>query len=191
MKLLMIDNYDSFVYNLVQYLGESGMKIFVRRNDRITIVEIERLNPAGIVISPGPGIPEDAGICCDLVEYFAGRIPILGICLGHQVIARTFGAGIVRAEKIVHGKVSKVFHNGGVLFQGIENPFSAGRYHSLIVEKKGLPECLRITAWTEDGTIMGVAHKRYVIEGLQFHPESILTASGKQILNNFIKRSML
>lgn len=191
MKLLMIDNYDSFVYNLVQYLGESGMKIFVRRNDRITIVEIERLNPAGIVISPGPGIPEDAGICCDLVEYFAGRIPILGICLGHQVIARTFGAGIVRAEKIVHGKVSKVFHNGGVLFQGIENPFSAGRYHSLIVEKKGLPACLRITAWTEDGTIMGVAHKRYVIEGLQFHPESILTASGKQILNNFIKRSML
>jgi len=185
--ILMIDNYDSFTYNLVQYLGELGQKVLVYRNDALNINDIKRLNPEKIVISPGPGRPEDAGISCEVIRQFSGKIPILGVCLGHQAIGYVFGAKIVGAKKLMHGKTSKIYHNKKDIFKGIANPFLATRYHSLLVEKKSLPDCLEITAFTVDNEIMGLKHKTYPVWGVQFHPESILTKSGKQILDNFIK----
>lgn len=185
--IFLIDNYDSFVYNLAQFLGELGAKILVKRNDKIEIKEIEKLKPEAIIISPGPGRPEDSGICTKVISYFAGKIPILGVCLGHQAIAYAFGGKIIRSNKIVHGKASNIFHDGESIFRGIKNPFPATRYHSLIVKKESLPDCLELSAWTEDGLIMGMRHKKYNTEGIQFHPESILTNVGKDILNNFIK----
>jgi anthranilate synthase/aminodeoxychorismate synthase-like glutamine amidotransferase len=183
----MIDNYDSFTYNLVQYLGELGQLVKVFRNDTLTIDEIKKLNPAKIVISPGPGRPEDAGISCQLIRQFCGKIPILGVCLGHQAIGYVFGAKIVGAKKLMHGKTSKIYHNKKDIFKGIPNPFLATRYHSLLVERKSLPDCLEITASTSENEIMGLKHQLYPVWGVQFHPESILTKSGKQILDNFIK----
>ncbi len=185
--ILMIDNYDSFTYNLVQYLGELGAEVIVFRNDRITIPEIERLNPERIVISPGPCTPREAGISIEVIKHFAGKVPILGVCLGHQAIGAAFGGRIVRAKNLMHGKTSLIYHDGKTIFEGIPNPFEATRYHSLVIEKESLPQELVITAWTEDGEIMGVRHKRYVIEGLQFHPESILTKHGHDILRNFLR----
>ena len=185
--ILMIDNYDSFTYNLVQYLGELGQLVKVFRNDTLTIDEIKKLNPAKIVISPGPGRPEDAGISCQLIRQFCGKIPILGVCLGHQAIGYVFGAKIVGAKKLMHGKTSKIYHNKKDIFKGIPNPFLATRYHSLLVERKSLPDCLEITASTSENEIMGLKHQLYTVWGVQFHPESILTKSGKQILDNFIK----
>ncbi len=185
--ILMIDNYDSFTYNLVQYLGELGQEVKVFRNDALAIKDIKQLNPAKIVISPGPGRPEDAGISCEVIREFAGKIPILGVCLGHQAIGYVFGGKIVNAAKLMHGKTSKIYHNKKDIFKGITNPFLATRYHSLLVERKSLPECLEITAQTRENEIMGLKHKAYPVWGVQFHPESILTKSGKQILDNFIK----
>lgn len=185
--ILMIDNYDSFTYNLVQYLGELGQEVKVFRNDALTVRDIKKLNPAKIVISPGPGRPEDAGISCEVVRELAGKIPILGVCLGHQAIGYVFGGKIVGAKKLMHGKTSKIYHNKKDIFQGIPNPFLATRYHSLLVERKSLPDCFEITAQTKENEIMGLKHKEYPVWGVQFHPESILTKSGKQILDNFIR----
>jgi len=185
--ILMIDNYDSFTYNLVQYFGELGQTVKVYRNDVLTVNEIKKINPDKIVISPGPGRPENAGITCALIREFAGEIPILGVCLGHQAMGYVFGGKIVGAKKLMHGKTSKVYHNKKDIFKNIPNPFIATRYHSLLVEKKSLPACLEITASTQEGEIMGLKHKDYAVWGLQFHPESILTKSGKAILDNFIK----
>jgi len=182
----MIDNYDSFTYNLVQYLGELGEDLKVFRNDRIKIKEIEDLAPKRIVISPGPGTPEQAGISKEVIKHFAGKIPILGVCLGHQAIAEVFGAKVVRAQNIMHGKTSMVHHDGKTIFKGLPNPFCATRYHSLIVEKESLPESLMLTAWTKDGEIMGIRHRTHILEGVQFHPESILTDEGKKLLANFL-----
>jgi len=184
--ILMIDNYDSFTYNLVQYLGELGANIKVFRNDKITINKIKKLRPERIVISPGPGRPEDAGISCNVIRAFAGKIPILGVCLGHQCLGFVYGSHIIGAKKLMHGKTSIIYHNRKGIFHGIPNPFQATRYHSLIVEKKTLPECLEITAWTKENEIMGLKHKRYPLWGVQFHPESILTKVGKDILANFL-----
>ncbi len=184
--ILMIDNYDSFTYNLVQYLGELGQSVKVFRNDKITVTRVKSLRPKRIVISPGPGRPEDAGISCELIKELAGRTPILGVCLGHQAIGYCFGGRIVGARKLMHGKASLIYHNNDVIFKGIPNPFEATRYHSLIVDKKTLPKCLQITAWTKEGEIMGLKHKEFPLWGVQFHPESILTKSGKDILNNFL-----
>lgn len=185
--LLMIDNYDSFTYNLVQYLGELGEDIRVFRNDKITLEGIEKLNPELIVISPGPCTPKEAGVSVEAVRHFGGRIPLLGVCLGHQSIGAAFGGEIIRAPRLMHGKTSLVHHDGKTIFSGIENPFEATRYHSLLIRKETLPDCLEITAWTDDGEIMGVRHKEFIIEGVQFHPESILTKVGKDILRNFLK----
>ncbi len=185
--ILMIDNYDSFTYNLVQYLGELGQQVLVYRNDALAIKDIKKLNPDKIVISPGPGRPEDAGLSCEIIREFGGKIPILGVCLGHQAIGYVFGGKITGAKKLMHGKTSKIYHNKKDIFKNIPNPFLATRYHSLLVEKKSLPACLEITATTRDDEIMGLKHKAYPIWGVQFHPESILTKSGKQILDNFIK----
>jgi len=185
--ILMIDNYDSFTYNLVQYLGELGQVVKVFRNDALTLQEIKKINPSKIVISPGPGRPEDAGISCDVIKEFAGVIHILGVCLGHQAIGYVFGGKIVQAQKLMHGKTSKIYHNIKGIFKGIPNPFLATRYHSLLVERKSLPHCLEVIAETKEKEIMGLKHKSYPIWGVQFHPESILTKSGKQILDNFIK----
>jgi anthranilate synthase component II len=185
--VLMIDNYDSFTFNLVQYLGELGAKVETFRNDKISLDQIKRRPPAKIVISPGPGRPEDAGISVDLIKEFAGAIPILGVCLGHQAIGYAYGARIVIASKIMHGKTSLVYHAKKDIFKGIANPFEATRYHSLLVDKNTLPECLAVTAWTKEGEIMGLAHKQYPVWGVQFHPESILTRAGKDILANFLK----
>ncbi|MBI4653762.1 MAG: aminodeoxychorismate/anthranilate synthase component II [Nitrospirae bacterium] len=185
--LLMIDNYDSFTYNLVQYLGELGEDIRVFRNDKITIPEIEELNPDRIVISPGPCTPKEAGISINAIKRFAGKIPILGVCLGHQSIGAAFGGDIINAPRLMHGKTSMIFHDGKTIFQGLSNPFEATRYHSLIIKRETLPECLEITAWTDMDEIMGVRHKEYVIEGVQFHPESILTKVGKDLLRNFLR----
>ncbi len=185
--LLMIDNYDSFTYNLVQYFGELGEEVIVFRNDRITIPEIEKIKPDRIVISPGPCTPKEAGISIEVIKYFKDKVPILGVCLGHQAIGAAFGGRIVRAKNLMHGKTSMIFHDGKTIFEGIPSPFEATRYHSLVIEKETLPEELIITAWTEDGEIMGVRHKRYIIEGVQFHPESILTKHGHDILKNFLK----
>ena len=183
----MIDNYDSFTYNLVQYLGELGAKVKVFRNDKITVEEIKALQPGKIVISPGPGRPEGAGISCATIEAFAGKIPILGVCLGHQCLGYAYGGKIIQAKKLMHGKTSKIYHNRKTIFTGIPNPFEATRYHSLVVEKKSLPKCLEITAWTKDGEIMGLKHDKYPLWGVQFHPESILTKVGKDLLANFLK----
>jgi anthranilate synthase/aminodeoxychorismate synthase-like glutamine amidotransferase len=185
--ILMIDNYDSFTYNLVQYLGELGQNIKVVRNDKITIERIKRLKPERIVISPGPGRPEDAGISCEVIREFSGKIPILGVCLGHQAIGYVYGGRIINAKKLMHGKTSLIYHNQKTIFQGLLNPFEATRYHSLIVEKKSLPNCLEIIAWTKDDEIMALKHKNYPVWGVQFHPESILTKVGKGILANFLK----
>lgn len=185
--LLMIDNYDSFTYNLVQYLGELGEDIRVFRNNRITIKEIEDMSPQRIVISPGPCTPKEAGISVETIRHFAGRLPILGVCLGHQSIGAAFGGEIIRAPRLMHGKTSLIHHDGKKLFDDLPNPFEATRYHSLLIRRESMPDCLEITAWTEEGEIMGVRHKDFVIEGVQFHPESILTLAGKDLLKNFLK----
>lgn len=185
--LLMIDNYDSFTYNLVQYLGELGEDIKVFRNDKISVHEAERLSPERIVISPGPCTPKEAGISVELIRYFSGRIPILGVCLGHQSIGEAFGGDIVRAARLMHGKTSVINHDGKTIFEGLPNPFEATRYHSLLIKKETLPDCLEITAWTDVGEIMGVRHRELIVEGVQFHPESILTTVGKDLLRNFLK----
>jgi anthranilate synthase/aminodeoxychorismate synthase-like glutamine amidotransferase len=186
--ILVIDNYDSFTYNLVQYLQELGQKVSVFRNDKITIDEIGKLRPDKILISPGPGGPPDAGISCDVIREFSGKIPLLGVCLGHQCIGFTYGGRIKIAHKIMHGKTSLIYHNRRELFHNIPNPFEATRYHSLLVENKGFPSCLEITAWTKDKEIMGLRHKQYPVWGVQFHPESILTRAGKDILANFLRQ---
>ncbi|MDP2941549.1 MAG: aminodeoxychorismate/anthranilate synthase component II [Candidatus Omnitrophota bacterium] len=186
--ILMIDNYDSFTYNLVQYLGALGQKVQVFRNDKISLEKIKRLRPAKIVISPGPGRPEDAGISCRLIKEFAGKIPILGVCLGHQAIGFVYGGKIVGAKKLMHGKTSLIYHNRREIFKNIPNPFVATRYHSLLVERKTLPECMEVTAWTKEREIMGLKHKQYPLWGVQFHPESILTKAGMDILANFLKQ---
>jgi anthranilate synthase/aminodeoxychorismate synthase-like glutamine amidotransferase len=185
--LLMIDNYDSFTYNLVQYFGELGEKILVYRNDKITIEKIKKINPERIVISPGPGTPLDAGISNEVIKNFYKKIPILGVCLGHQCIGYVFGGKIMQAKKLMHGKTSKIYHNGKDIFKGIKNPFIATRYHSLVVQKKSFPKDLQITAYSERKEIMGLKHKKYKTFGVQFHPESILTKEGKSILKNFLK----
>lgn len=185
--ILLIDNYDSFVYNLAQFLGELGAKIQVRRNDKTSIKEIEELNPTSIIISPGPGTPKDSGISPEVILHFKEKIPIMGVCLGHQTIGEVFGGKVIRANNILHGKTSKIHHDGKTIFENIENPFTATRYHSLIVERKSLPDCFTLSAWTEDNTVMGIRHKKYNIEGVQFHPESVLTEVGMEILKNFIK----
>ncbi|MGE5239583.1 MAG: anthranilate synthase component II [Chloroflexota bacterium] len=185
--LLMIDNYDSFTYNLVQYLGELGEHVTVFRNDKISISDIGHMKPERIVISPGPCTPREAGISIDVIRHFAGRIPILGVCLGHQSIGAAYGGEIVRAPHLMHGKTSLIHHDGKTVFRGLPNPFQATRYHSLVIKRDSLPSCLDITAWTEDGTIMGVRHKEFLLEGVQFHPESILTKAGKDLLRNFLK----
>ena len=187
--ILVIDNYDSFVYNLVQYLGELNPDIKVFRNDKITLSEIEKSNPTHIVISPGPCTPKEAGISVKLVKHFSGRIPILGVCLGHQSIGAAFGGKIVHAKKLMHGKTSLIYHDGKTIFKGLNNPFEATRYHSLLVEKKSLPKCFEISAWTKDGEIMGLRLKntKKPVEGIQFHPESILTKPGKKLLKNFLE----
>lgn len=185
-RVLMVDNYDSFTYNLVQYLGELGADLTVYRNDRITLDEIEELCPDRIVISPGPGVPSNAGISISLVRRFSGRIPVLGVCLGHQAIGEAFGGRVVRAETLMHGKTSWIHHEGDSIFVGLDSPFEATRYHSLIVERGNLPDCLLVNAWTEDGIIMGFRHFEYPIFGVQFHPESIMTRMGKKLLENFL-----
>ncbi|MDQ8191176.1 aminodeoxychorismate/anthranilate synthase component II [Roseibacillus persicicus] len=184
--LLVIDNYDSFTYNLVQYFGELGAEMKVIRNDELTLDEIEALAPDKIVISPGPCTPNEAGVSVGVVQRFGGKIPILGVCLGHQSIAQAFGGDVVRAERLMHGKTSMMHHEGGSVFANLPEPFEATRYHSLIVKKDTLPECLEITAWTDEGEIMGLKHKDFEIHGVQFHPESILTAEGKKLLGNFL-----
>ncbi len=185
--ILMIDNYDSFTYNLVQYLGELGAEVQVRRNDAITLDEIAALAPAAIVISPGPCTPNEAGISVPLIRRFAGHIPILGVCLGHQSIGAAFGGEVVRAARIMHGKTSPIEHDGRTIFEGLSNPFDATRYHSLIVRRETLPSCLEVSAWTKEGEIMGIRHRQQPIEGIQFHPESILTLEGKPLLRNFLR----
>ena len=186
--LLVIDNYDSFTYNLVQYLGELGQTVEVRRNNRVTIDEIENsLRPERIVISPGPGTPDDAGITLDVIAHFSGKIPVLGVCLGHQAIGQAFGGKVIRAPELMHGKASRVSHDGKTIFAGVTDPFLAGRYHSLIVEKESLPDSLEISARTAEDIIMGLRHRELKVEGVQFHPESILTSEGKQLLANFLK----
>ena len=197
----MIDNYDSFTYNLVQYFGELDEDVRVYRNDKITVKEIEKLKPDKIVISPGPCDPEKAGVSVDVIKTFAGKIPILGVCLGHQSIGYAYGAKIVRAARLMHGKTSPIYHDGKTIFKGIKNPFEATRYHSLLIKKETLPSCLEISAWTKEGEIMGVRYKdksqesgvrsqeKMILEGVQFHPESILTKAGKDILRNFLELS--
>lgn len=191
--LLMIDNYDSFTYNLVQYFGELGEEVHVYRNDKITLDEIEKLVPDHIVISPGPCTPNEAGISIDVIDKFKGKIPILGVCLGHQSIGQAFGGRVVHAKNIMHGKTSEIHHNNTDIFKGLDEPFIATRYHSLVVEKESLPDCFEITAWTNSndgsmGEIMGIRHKEYPVTGVQFHPESILTAYGHELLKNFLEQ---
>ncbi|MEK7813249.1 MAG: aminodeoxychorismate/anthranilate synthase component II [Candidatus Desantisbacteria bacterium] len=201
--ILLIDNYDSFTYNLVQYLGEisaeaplaeeaplverTPQSLIVRRNDKISLDEIRDMQPDAIIISPGPGTPKEAGISVDVIKKFAGKIPILGVCLGHQSIGYAFGGKIIQAKQLMHGKTSRIYHDNQKIYEKIENPFMATRYHSLAIDRDALPECLSITAWTDDGEIMGVRHKEYDVEGVQFHPESILTEAGKNLLRNFIR----
>jgi para-aminobenzoate synthetase component 2 len=187
--ILVIDNYDSFTYNLVQYLGELGEEVVVHRNDEIDLAGIEQLKPSHILISPGPCTPNEAGISLSLIDHFKGIIPIFGVCLGHQSIGQAFGGEIIRAEKLMHGKTSQIEHDGKTIFADIPSPFTATRYHSLIVRKESLPDCLEISAVTAEGEIMGLRHKEYAIEGVQFHPESIITDNGMQILRNFLKRT--
>ena len=185
--ILVIDNYDSFTYNLVQYLGELGADVVVRRNDQVSVEEIAtQLTPEKIVISPGPGIPDHAGVTLATIKNFAGTFPILGVCLGHQAIGQSFGARVIRAEHCVHGKASEITSDGRTIFKGIDNPFTAGRYHSLVVDPKSVPGCLEVSAITSNGVIMGIRHRDLQVEGVQFHPESILTRQGKQLLENFL-----
>ncbi|HEY1659393.1 MAG TPA: aminodeoxychorismate/anthranilate synthase component II [Candidatus Sulfotelmatobacter sp.] len=190
--IFVLDNYDSFTYNLVQYLGELGAKVEVRRNDQVTVSDVEAMRPERIVISPGPCTPQDAGISIELIRHFAGKVPILGVCLGHQAIGEAFGGKVVRAPHLMHGKTSAVVHDGKTIFRNLPDPMTATRYHSLIVEEKGLPSELEISAWTteKDGTrtIMGLRHKKFVVEGVQFHPESVLTDSGKKLVENFLSQ---
>lgn len=187
MKVLLVDNYDSFTYNLVQYFGELGADVQVERNDAITIEQIRALAPQAIVISPGPCTPNEAGISMDVIRELAGQFPILGVCLGHQSIGQVFGGRVVRAPRVMHGKVSKIFHDEKGLFAGVENPFIATRYHSLVIAPESLPDCLEVTAKTWEDEIMGVRHKKLRVEGVQFHPESIMTTAGKALLANFLK----
>lgn len=184
--LLFIDNYDSFTYNIVQYFAELRQEVAVRCNDDITLEEIEALNPQYLVIGPGPCSPKEAGISVEAMRHFAGRLPIMGVCLGHQTIGEAFGGDVVRAKTLMHGKVSPVSHSGKGMFKGLPNPVTCTRYHSLVIERGTLPDCLEITAWTEDGEIMGVRHKEYAVEGVQFHPEALLTERGHDMLNNFL-----
>ncbi len=185
--LVVIDNYDSFTYNLVQYFGELGAEMKVLRNDAVTVEQLRELNPSRICISPGPCTPNEAGISCEVIETFAGSVPIFGVCLGHQSIGQVFGGEVVRAEQLMHGKTSMIHHEGKSVFKGLSNPFEATRYHSLIVKKETLPDCLEVTAWTDDGIIMGLKHKELNVHGVQFHPESILTDEGKDLLKNFLE----
>ena len=191
--ILVIDNYDSFTYNLVQYLGELGdglpaaRAIEVARNDRITIEEIEGLAPERIVLSPGPCTPDDAGVTLDVIRHFAGKVPLLGVCLGHQAMGQAFGGRVVRAPYLMHGKTSQILHDGRTVFEGVENPFTATRYHSLIVDRASVPPMLEVSATTSDGLVMGLRHREFICEGVQFHPESIMTAAGKRLLGNFLK----
>jgi len=184
--ILMIDNYDSFTYNLVQFLGELGEELKVFRNDKITLEQIEALKPDHILVSPGPCTPNEAGISLQVIEKFSGKIPILGVCLGHQSIAQAFGGKVVRAERLMHGKTSPIHHDGKTIFSGLPSPFTATRYHSLIADKASLPDCLEISAWTEEGEIMAIRHKTLPVEGVQFHPESIMSEHGKELLANFV-----
>ena len=184
--LLMIDNYDSFTYNLVQYFGELGADVQIHRNDKISLQEIEEMKPQRIVISPGPCTPNEAGVSIKVIKQFSGRVPILGVCLGHQSIGQAFGGRIVRAKTLMHGKTSMIHHKDTGVFKGLENPLQATRYHSLVIERESLPDCLQVTAWTDDDEIMGVRHKTLDVEGVQFHPESILTDQGHELLANFL-----
>jgi anthranilate synthase/aminodeoxychorismate synthase-like glutamine amidotransferase len=184
--LVVIDNYDSFTYNLVQYFGELGVEMKVFRNDAVTVEELRDLQPTRICVSPGPCSPKEAGISCEAIREFGEELPVLGVCLGHQSIGQVYGGEVIRAAELMHGKTSMIHHDGGSVFKGLPNPFEATRYHSLIVKRENLPDCLEITAWTEDGVIMGLKHKTLNVHGVQFHPESILTSSGKQILQNFL-----
>ena len=185
--LLMIDNYDSFTYNLVQYFAELGEDVVVHRNDEITVGQIEKMNPQHIVVSPGPCTPNEAGVSVAVIQHFAGKIPLLGVCLGHQSIGQAFGGKIVHARQLMHGKTSLIHHHNTSVFTGLPNPFTATRYHSLVIERESLPDCLEITAWTDDGEIMGVRHKTLPVHGVQFHPESILTEYGHDMLKNFLQ----
>ncbi|GMR65701.1 MULTISPECIES: aminodeoxychorismate/anthranilate synthase component II [unclassified Bacillus (in: firmicutes)] len=185
--ILMIDNYDSFTFNLVQFLGELGQELVVKRNDEVTISDIENMKPDFLMISPGPCSPNEAGVSMEVIQHFAGKIPIFGVCLGHQSIAQVFGGEVVRAERLMHGKTSLMHHDGKTIFLDIPNPFTATRYHSLIVKKETLPDCLEVTSWTEEEEIMGLRHTTLPIEGVQFHPESIMTSHGKELLQNFIR----
>ncbi len=185
-RVLVIDNYDSFVYNLVQYLGELGAEPLVHRSDELTLDEIAALDPDAVLISPGPGRPEDAGLSNAVIEQFAGRRPVLGVCLGHQCLGQVYGGDVVRAPEIMHGKTSLIRHNGTGVFAGLPDPFEATRYHSLIVDRASVPDVLEVTAWTDDGIVMGLRHRELPVEGVQFHPESILTASGHDLLRNFL-----
>jgi len=188
MRVLLIDNYDSFTYNLVQYLGELGAEIEVRRNDAVTVREVEGdIRPDRVVISPGPGTPDEAGITLELIGALSGYVPVLGVCLGHQAIGQIFGGRVVRGPEPVHGKPAEICHDGRTIFEGLEYRFPAARYHSLVVEREGLPDCLEVSATTPDGIIMGLRHRRLKVEGVQFHPESILTTEGKRLLANFLK----
>ena len=188
--LLLIDNYDSFTYNLFQYLSELGQEVLVARNDKITIEEIEKLKPERIVVSPGPSTPQRAGISNDVIRRFGPRLPLLGVCLGHQCIGHVYGGTVGRAKAVMHGKSSLVHHKGEGVLAGLPNPFSAIRYHSLAVSPEGLPDCLEVTAWTDDGTIMGLRHRQHPVEGVQFHPESFMTPVGKDLLKNFLKKGL-
>ena len=185
--LLFIDNYDSFTYNIVQYFGELGQEVLVRSNDGITLEEIAALAPQYLVIGPGPCSPKEAGVSVEAIRYFAGRLPVLGVCLGHQAIGEAFGGRVVRAQELMHGKVSPVYHNNGGVFANLPNPVTCTRYHSLAVERASLPDCLEISAWTQDGEIMGLRHKEYAVEGVQFHPEGLLTEHGHDMLANFLR----
>lgn len=184
--ILMIDNYDSFTYNLVQYLGELGEELTIKRNDEISIGEIGQMMPEFLMISPGPCTPNEAGISLEAIKAFSGKIPVFGVCLGHQSIAQVYGGQVVQAERLMHGKTSNVFHDGKSIFKGLPNPFPATRYHSLIVKKETLPDCLEVSAWTAEGEIMAIRHKELPVEGVQFHPESIMTTAGKELLKNFL-----
>ncbi|GGG98276.1 anthranilate synthase component II [Silvibacterium dinghuense] len=185
--IFVLDNYDSFTYNLVQYMGELGAEMTIRRNDELTVDEVDALKPERILLSPGPCTPQEAGISIDLIKHFAGKVPILGVCLGHQAIGAAFGGDVVRASKLMHGKTSEVEHDGKTIFQGIATPMTCTRYHSLIVAEKNLPQELEISARTADGTIMGLRHKTMKVEGVQFHPESVLTSDGKKLIRNFLE----
>lgn len=186
--ILMIDNYDSFTYNLFQYLSELGEEVLVVRNNRITIGEIEMMKPERIIISPGPSVPERAGISNEVIRHFGSRLPILGVCLGHQCLGYSYGGRVAQAKQIMHGKSSLIYHRGHGIFTGLKNPFAAIRYHSLVVLRQGLPDCLEITAWTDDGEIMGLKHREHPVEGIQFHPESFMTELGKDLLQNFLNK---